>query len=190
MAQLQGIVSKKGIDKYNKHFIRIQGDPGWFSSQYEIKCNEGDEVTFDSGPNGKWCSKLQVLGAGVGAPPAAGGGGAPTQRTGGGYAGGGGDARQDSIERQNALTNTVQTINDMEPKVKKAWYDFFKIEKSDQNEGILTIYVHSFYGKLIKGDVTVAKLEAARAAAVEPEPAPVAESVVETEPAPNNDVPF
>ena len=78
MSEVTGVVEWAGKDKYGNHSIRI-GD-NWYKSKFEIKCNKGDEVSFDSGATGKYVNKLKVVKAGGGdtsstsASPSTGGG--------------------------------------------------------------------------------------------------------------------
>ena len=165
----QGVVTINAIDQYGKHYIRLDGNAGYFSSKFAIKGNVGDTVTFDSGPGGKWCSKLQVLAAGVGgvgapAPMQPGVPQAPAARP----APAGVDTRQESIQAQNALTNTVNAVGGMNAAAKKEWFGFFGIPKEDQNDGVLHVYVHNYFAKLINGAVSVDKLKEAKEAAVAP----------------------
>jgi hypothetical protein len=124
---VKGIVNNKA-NKFDKHAIVVDGGTGlgelWYSSKFEINCQIGDMVEFDSGPEGKkWCSKLKVLSSGnptmdkegnAQAAPVAG----QTART---PQGGGGSGflapkmdRQRMIVRQNALTNAVSFHSDVD----------------------------------------------------------------------------
>lgn len=123
---VKGVVNNKSF-KFDKHAIVVDGGTGlgelWYSSKFDINCQVGDMVEFDSGPEGKkWCSKLKVLSSGnpvkdkegnvraasdvthtAGAPAARGGNmnkgfGEPKLST------------QRSIIRQNAVTNANSFI--------------------------------------------------------------------------------
>jgi hypothetical protein len=117
---VKGVVNNKSF-KFDKHAIVVDGGTGlgelWYSSKFDINCQIGDMVEFDSGPEGKkWCSKLKVLSSGnpvkdkegnVRAPSSVTHtAGAPAAR--GGMTKGFGEPKlstQRSIIRQNAVTN-------------------------------------------------------------------------------------
>lgn len=116
---VKGVVNNKSF-KFDKHAIVVDGGTGlgelWYSSKFDINCQIGDMVEFDSGPEGKkWCSKLKVLSSGnpvkdkegnIRAPSA--GARSPAKATGGGSSRGFGEPKlstQRSIIRQNAVTN-------------------------------------------------------------------------------------
>ena len=123
---VKGIVNNKA-NKFDKHAIVVDGGTGlgelWYSSKFEINCQIGDMVEFDSGPEGKkWCSKLKVLSSGNPVKDKEGnvraasevnhssGGGTTTSTNGGSGGKGFGEPKMDRqrmIVRQNALTNAV-----------------------------------------------------------------------------------
>ena len=123
---VKGVVNNKA-NKFDKHAIVVDGGTGlgelWYSSKFEINCQIGDLVEFDSGPEGKkWCSKLKVLSSGNPVKDKEGNvraasevnhssGGITTTSTNGGSGGKGfGEPKMDRqrmIVRQNALTNAV-----------------------------------------------------------------------------------
>ena len=127
---VKGVVNNKA-NKFDKHAIVVDGGTGlgelWYSSKFEINCQIGDLVEFDSGPEGKkWCSKLKVLSSGNPVKDKEGNvraasevnhssGGITTTSTNGGSGGKGfGEPKMDRqrmIVRQNALTNAVAFHN-------------------------------------------------------------------------------
>jgi len=125
---VKGVVNNKA-NKFDKYAIVVDGGTGlgelWYSSKFEIMCQIGDLVEFDSGPEGKkWCSKLKVLSSGnpvkdkegnVRAPSEVShSGGAPAARAGGSSGKVFGEPKMDRqrmIVRQNALTNAVAFHN-------------------------------------------------------------------------------
>ena len=105
LTTVSGVVKAKS-NKYDKHSILI--DNAWYNSKFEINCEKGDMVEFQTPDDKKWCQGLKVVGAGnLAAAPSATGYTAASKATAFPIAH---DARERSIVRQNSLAHAVGVL--------------------------------------------------------------------------------
>lgn len=116
MSNVNGVVEWKGANKFGGFSIKVDGN--YYNSKFDIKCEKGDVVEFDSGSTGKYCNKLRVVTSGGGAAST------PTAVA-SSFAGRGrgafpidkGDGQR-SIIRQNALARAMECIGLLPDKIK------------------------------------------------------------------------
>ena len=98
MATVTGTVGWAGKNKFGKFSLKLDENPNWYNSQYEIKASKGDTVEFDDGGK-NYVNKLRVVGGSTGG----GSGTAQASNT-------SGMTKDRTIIRQNSLGHATELV--------------------------------------------------------------------------------